>query len=336
VNRRTAMRCAIGAIAATVRSVVALAAQAPALESDVPGRFKETFLDMREDLRDATREGKRMMLYFGQDGCPYCRRLVQVNFAQKDIVDRMRRAVYPIAFNLWGDREVTWLDGSVTSEKMLGMKLRVQFTPTLLFLNESGEIVARINGYYPPSRIRAVLEYVARRLESKQSFADFMRTAVAEPTGHNLHPEPFFMPPPLNLQRTAGSKSLAVFFERSDCAACDEMHAAAVHTRRALEPYEVARVDLFGTATLVTPDGQRRLESEWGRDLAISYTPSVLLFDRAGREVLRIEGYVREHHLRNALDYVAHGAYRKQPSFQRYLLERAAELRAKGEIVTIW
>ena len=37
---------------------------------DIPPWFASTFLDFREDVADAAREGKRLLVYFGQDGCP--------------------------------------------------------------------------------------------------------------------------------------------------------------------------------------------------------------------------------------------------------------------------
>ena len=45
-----------------------------------------------------------------------------------------------------------------------------------------------------------------------------------------------------------------------------------------------------------------------------------------GTEVFRVEAYVRPFHFASALDYVASGAYRKEPSFQRYLQARAASI----------
>ena len=44
---------------------------------DIPSWFAETFLDFREDVADAARENKRLLVYFGQDGCPYCKLLMQ-------------------------------------------------------------------------------------------------------------------------------------------------------------------------------------------------------------------------------------------------------------------
>src|SRR2546422_10087239 len=103
--------------------------------------------------------------------------------------------------------------------------MRVQFPPTILFLDENGGTVARLNGYYPPHRFEAAIDYVAGRMEGKQSFADYMRTAVKEAANEKLHGEPFVMLPPYDLRRTPGSKPLAVDFETPSCAGCDELHA---------------------------------------------------------------------------------------------------------------
>src|SRR5688572_19876743 len=107
----------------------------------IPPWFKETFLDIREDIREAAKERKRLLVYFGQDGCPYCRELMRVNFSQKEIADRARRHFNAVAINIWGDREVTWIDGRTMSEKAFAAALKVQFTPTLLFLDERGVTV---------------------------------------------------------------------------------------------------------------------------------------------------------------------------------------------------
>jgi thioredoxin-related protein len=56
-----------------------------------------------------------MLLYFGQDGCPYCRRLMEVNFRHAEIAKKARQHFVALALNIWGDREVTWTDGTVTT-----------------------------------------------------------------------------------------------------------------------------------------------------------------------------------------------------------------------------
>jgi thioredoxin-related protein len=308
---------------------------------EIPSWFRETFLDFREDVREAAKTGKRVLVYFGQDGCPYCRELMRVNFSQKDLADRTRRHFNAVAINLWGDREVTWVDGRSMSEKAFAALLKVQFTPTLLFLDEKGAVVLRLNGYYPPHKLAAALDYVAGRHEKKTAFADYLARHAGEPASGRLHDQPFFMKQPLDLSgtRRRAARPLAVLFEQKDCAACDELHRAGfddADVRRAVARVDVARLELFGTDRLVTPQGRSRVAAEWARELKVAYTPTIVFFDPGGTEVFRIEAYVRPFHLASGFDYVASGAHRIEPSFQRYLQARAEKIRAAGGRVDLW
>lgn len=316
----------------------AVAAAQPAAgapqEIEAPAWFKHSFLDLRGDIREAAAANKRVMVYFGQNGCPYCKRLMEVNFRQQDIVAKTRKHFDAIEINIFGSRDVTWLDGKARSEKEFAALLKVQFTPTLLFLDEKGVIALRVNGYYPPHRFMAALDYVSQRRENKESFAEFQKSYLREPDSGVLHDEPFFRKPPYVFDRRRQStRPLAVFFEQQNCPGCDEMHAAALKadlTRQLLSRFDVYRLNLHGNEPVTTPDGAKTVASQWARDLEVPYTPSVVFFDGRGKEVFRVEAYVRTFHLQSALDYVASGAYRKEPNFQRYIQARAAAIRERG------
>src|SRR3989441_8470763 len=176
----------------------------------LPGWFTETLLDFRDDVAQAARDGKRLMVLFEQNGCPYCKELILTNFSQKAIADKARKKFLAVSLNIWGDREVTWTDGKKFSEKGLAAFLKIQFTPTLLFFDERGGILGRLNGYYPPHRFEAVLDWVAGRRERKIALAEYLRTAVREPAGEQLPDEPFFLKPPYDPRRR-GERPLAVF-----------------------------------------------------------------------------------------------------------------------------
>ncbi|UCF76714.1 MAG: thioredoxin fold domain-containing protein [Betaproteobacteria bacterium] len=308
---------------------------------DIPRWFKETFLDFREDIAEAAAAGKRLMVYFGQDGCPYCKRLMQVNFGQRDIADKTRQHFNALAINMWGDREVTWIDGKSRSEKNFAAELRVQFTPTLLFFDEKGKIVLRVNGYYPPHKFRVALDYVSGHNEEKMSFADYLRQHGGKAGGGDLNDQPFLLKPPLDLAaHVRGSgRFLAVLFEQKHCAACDELHQqgfADPAVREFIGKLDFARVELFGSDKLVTPEGRNLTAAQWGRQLGLAYTPSIVFFDAAGREAFRIETYLRPFHLASSFDYVTSKAYLVQPSFQRFLQARAEQIRRAGGRVELW
>ena len=306
---------------------------------EIPRWFTESFLDLREDVRDAARDGRRLMLYFGQEGCPYCKALMETNFTQPKIVAKTRAHFVAEALDIWGDREVTGFDGRRMSEKALARALDVQFTPTLLFFDEQGHVVARLNGYYPPHRFEAVLDYVAAKREKQEPLAAYLARKTPDPASATLADEPFFAKPPYDLQRRGAGKPLAVVFETPYCAACDELHREAFRrpeVEAQLARFDVARFGLGARTELTTPQGAKVKADAWARDLGVAYTPTVVFFDADGREVFRIDAYLRPFHLASALDYVASGAYRNEPSFQRYIQTRAERLRAQGENVDLW
>jgi len=306
---------------------------------DIPPWFTESFLDFRDDVRDAARKGRRLMLYFGQDGCPYCRALMTTNFSQRSIVEKTRRHFVAIALNLWGDRETTWIDGRAMSEKALARRLEVQFTPTLLFLDERGKVVARLNGYYPPHRFEAVLDYVAGKHERSISLAAYLARHVRDSASPRLADEPFFLAPPHDLRRGADGKPLAVLFETPYCGACDELHREGLkrpQVRALLDRFDVARFAFGAPTKLTTPAGQVTTAAAWAVELGVTFAPTLVFFDAGGREVFRIDAYLRPFHLESSLDYVASGAYRDEPSFQRFIQGRAERIRARGARVDLW
>src|SRR6202158_5237159 len=306
---------------------------------DIPPWFANTFLDLREDIAEATRNGRRLLVYFGQDGCPYCKQLMVTNFSQRSIVEKTRQHFVALAMNMWGDREVTWLDGRVMTEKELARVLKVQFTPTLLFFDEKGNVVARLNGYYPPQRFEPGLDCAAGPRNRPRPPADLSKQRGGEPPTSKLHDEPFFLGPPYDLRRKPGAKPLAVLFETTHCSPCDELHREGLQRdegRALVSEFDVARFSLAASTPLTSPAGRATTAQAWARELGVAYTPTIVFFDRGGMEVFRIDAYLRPFHLAASFDYVAGGGSRGEPSFQRYLQARVEHLRARGETVDPW
>ena len=306
---------------------------------DIPRWFSNSLLDFKDEIPEAARAGKRVMVYFGQDGCPYCKALMKANFGPGPIADKTRKHFVAIAINIWGDAEVTWIDGSKTTEKALARRLKVQFTPTLLFFETDGTLVLRLNGYQPPERFTHVLDYVIQRRDRELSLAEYMSGQFKEPEIAVREPRPYLMRDPANLARAGRGRPLAVLFESPSCKACAEMHAEAFtreSLRRLLRGFDVARLVPGAPAKLATPEGRRTDAPGWARDLRIDLYPTVVFFDAQGKEVFRFDGYMRPFHIESAFDYVASGAYDREPQFQRFVQARADKLREQGKPVDLW
>ena len=303
-----------------------------------PDWFKVSFLDLYEDIEDAAEANRRVMIYFYQDGCPYCKKLLEDNFGQREITEKTQKYFDVVTINIWGDREVTVGD-RVVKEKDFAAALKVQYTPTLLFFNEDTKAVYRANGYYPPEKFDVVLDYVGQKKESEISFQDYLAEVAPQPASGKLHTEVSNVASVGDLNSALEKdKYLLVIFGQKQCATCDELHLDILQrheSKELLKRLKVAVVDLWSDRKIITPDGSEQKIYDWAKKLDIKYAPSLVYFNDRGEEVFRSDAYLRSFHVQSVMDYVTTGAYLEQPNFQRYIDARADELRAQGVEVNL-
>ncbi len=140
-----------------------LVALAGVVEHAPKGTFTDTFLVVPEDVGDAAKAGKRVILFLEQEGCPACLRMAKVTFADPAVSERLRRGFVLIALDIFGARDTTWTDGKSRPEKDLARHLEVRGTPTVLILDERGQVTERFVGYRDPRAFGALLDANAPR-----------------------------------------------------------------------------------------------------------------------------------------------------------------------------
>jgi thioredoxin-related protein len=293
---------------------------------DHPSWFKESFLDLPHDLKEAVGAGKRgIVVYFGQRRCPYCKMLLQNNFGQADIEAYTRRHFDVVPIDIWGLQEVTDLEGRVLTERDYSLREGTNFTPSLLFYDAKGKLALRLRGYYPPYTLRAALEYVADGHHEREAFNAYLArgdSSLSFEPG-DLIEEPFFIPAPHNLDRSRvrGERPLLVFFERGECHACDVLHTQPVQERAIRDlffRFDAVQLDMRADTPVITPDGRRTTARRWAEELGLFYAPSLLFFDESGQEIIRVDSVVRFFRLRNVLNYVLSKGYLDEPDYQRW------------------
>ncbi|MDX1486942.1 MAG: thioredoxin family protein [Acidiferrobacterales bacterium] len=161
--------------------------------------FIETFLNLPEDLQEATSQRKRLAIIWEQRGCPYCKELHLVNFARPEISEYIKKHFAVLQLNLWGAREVTDFDGEALTERELSFKWRVNFTPTIQFfppavpadVRQPGvELeVARMPGYFKPFHFITMFEFVHERAYERLRFQRYLREKVAALQAKGIKPE---------------------------------------------------------------------------------------------------------------------------------------------------
>ena len=298
-----------------------------------PEWFKNSFLDLDDDVEEAAEAGKKLIVFFYQDGCPYCKKLLDDNFSQKKIADKTKKYFDLVAVNLWGDNELVFKKTTYT-EKTFSETASVMYTPTILFLDEKGRVVLRMNGYYQPAEFEIALDYVRLNKFRVQKYSQYLAaTSPVKPKG-KLHTSIETLNQPYQFQKALKKgKPLLVMFEQKQCPACDELHLDVLkkaESKKLLKKFEIAVVNMWSNDSIIKPDGYRARIASWAKDLDIQYAPSFVFFDEKGKDVFRIEGYLKTFHVQSVLDYVAQKAYLKEKNFQRWIDERAHKLRAEG------
>lgn len=313
-----------------------------------PDWFKDSFLELTADLDDANEQGRQLILYFHQDGCPYCKKLLDDNFTRKDIVSKMSQKFDLLEINMWGDKTVTLLSGKEVSEKEFARQMRIIFTPTLIILDEKGKEQFRMNGYYAPDKFSAALDYVLLKTEEKVSFNDFYRQQQKQTQiqpKSKLHTEAFInQTNDLSSLIKESKKPVMILFEQADCSECDELHGdifRRLPVYKQLQQFSVAQININSNTKIITPDGQTMTQKQFADSLNIQYTPSIFFYGNDAkyskkRLMFRSEGYLKGFHIQALLDYISSGAYLYETEFQRFVQRRADKMREEGITVELW
>ena len=299
-----------------------------------PAWFKESFLDIDEDIEEAARDGKHLILFMEMNGCPYCAKMAEENFKEAPYSDFIQEKFDVIALNVFGDREVALDAETAMTEKELAGHLGVRNTPTLIFLNANGEPVVRVNGYRNVADFKQVLDYVATKAYETQTLAQFIAAASTDAYSFRPHPRIQNL---VDLSRVT-DKPLAILFEDAGCVACAALHDGHLsdpEVDAALSHFVLVRLDSRSETPIKAPDGTQTTPKRLAEELGIDYRPTLVLYDQ-GKEIARVESMLYRYHFIGFLEYVGQRHYQKYPNDPfDYINAKTAERIAAGQDVRV-
>ena len=293
----------------------------------IPDWFKDSFLEIEEDIRDANNNNRHVMLFMHIDRCPYCTRMLEENFQRGASQQFIEKNFDVIALNIRGDREIQWDDNTRFSEKALAAELKVHFTPTLIFLDSAGKKVYQMNGYRNPAAFKHVLNFVKDKKYLDSGLVEYVRQQ-----DESIYT---FAPHTLFKQVNDFSKingPLAVIFEDRSCADCDEFHKYVLthaDVLQEMEKFTVVRLDAFSTEPIINVKGEKTTAQQWANELDLDYRPGTVLFDD-GIEITRADGRLYHFHYKELLRYVSGDFYQQYPGYLKYLGFRQKQLLDAG------
>ncbi|MCK5697835.1 MAG: thioredoxin fold domain-containing protein, partial [Gammaproteobacteria bacterium] len=297
---------------------------------EMPSWFSDSFLDINEDVIEAKENNKNIMLFFHLADCPYCDTMINENFRGGNTTQFIQNRFSVIAINIKGDREITLSENMGITEKALSQKLKIQYTPTIVFFNKEGKIIYKINGYRSPEAFKYVLNYIDDKAYNTMTLSSYIEK-------HNSNTDNAYdFIPHQNLQKVNYfkdyKKPVALLFEDKDCTDCEFLHKHVINQKQVISEIDnvlFVRLDAYSDDKIIDFHGRVTTPRKWANELGLNYRPGIVLFNDM-KEITRIDGKLFSFHFKEVFRYVSGEFYKKYPSYNAYLVARQKELVNKG------
>lgn len=310
-------------------------------EVEMPNYFKESFLDFREDAEEASDAGKHMLVFVDIKGCPYCAKMLKDNFTTSEKKGGNSEFIQAnfdsIHLNILGSRKVAFNKETEVTESDLAKALKVNFTPTLLFMDANNKVVARVNGYRSPREFKQVLNFVKEKAYEKTDFPSYRSAHLKDSVYTLLDHENFTQI--TNFQKALkANKPLAILFEDKTCDECDRFHKEVLdlpETKTLMKQFNFVRLDALSDKALIDTDGNKTTAQAWLKKEGISYRPTVLFYSE-GKQIEKLTGLIKSFHFQQLLSYVANKKYNEFANWVDYGEEYSTKILETGEDIDIW
>jgi len=301
---------------------------------EIPTWFTDSFLDLTEDAEDALDSHKTVLLYFHLDGCPYCDAMLEQNFKGGENLEFIKKYFSVIEVNIKGAREITMSDTESKTEQELSKILKVEYTPTVVFLGDTGKQVFRTNGYRAPKAFRDTLEYVANKAYQNSTLSDYVESRKKMDEGYAFIDHS-------NLRQVSFlrdyTQPVAILFEDKDCLECVDFHQKLINrddVKAELDKYLFIRFDAYSDQKIIDFNNKMTSPRQMVKDYDLNYRPGILLFNE-GENIAKIDGQLYSFHFNTMLKYVSGKHYEQYMTFGEYLNKRQDELLEQGVDISI-
>lgn len=176
---RSSLRLLLGywfpALLVALGSLHGLAAHAQAPRNPDQFFFNTSFGDLKQELADAKRSGKKgILIVFEARDCPYCSRMHNTVLNRVDVQNAFREHFAIFKLSIDSSQSVTALDGSITTEAELAKQLKIYGTPYTLAIGNDGQTLGRLPGApIDAGEYLLFREYLLSDTDRSESFAKY-------------------------------------------------------------------------------------------------------------------------------------------------------------------
>ncbi|MBD3617585.1 MAG: thioredoxin fold domain-containing protein [Gracilimonas sp.] len=148
-----------------------IAVAAFAQSQDRPDMFE--WHELGEAQKLAAENDKKVLVYANARWCTYCKKMEKEVFSQKSVQDLTNQHFYIVWIDIESDRKLTFR-GKEMTEMEFSRGMRITGTPTFIFIDSEGEIIAGQPGFIPEDMYSQILKFVGKDAYLDQSFEEFI------------------------------------------------------------------------------------------------------------------------------------------------------------------
>ncbi len=145
----------------------------PITANTLPSWFVKNNTNINNIIKKSKKLHKRVILFFDLKGCPYCVKMIKANLSGGRLTKETRKYFIVVHIDSEGKRIVKYKNFKGT-EKDFKKKMKAIFSPTMIFLDKSGNVIAKFEGYRNPKKYKNILGYIVSGSYKKYSFYDYL------------------------------------------------------------------------------------------------------------------------------------------------------------------
>ncbi|TNE69276.1 DUF255 domain-containing protein [bacterium] len=132
------------------------------------------WLPLDQAVGQARVQQKMVLVLFKTKDCPFCKKMELEVFSKPEFQKEINKYFIPAVVDLESNDQYLY-KGDVISVKGLATTFRVSGTPTLVFLNTDGDLVAFQPGYIKPDTFHELIDYIGTGMYATVSFQEFQK-----------------------------------------------------------------------------------------------------------------------------------------------------------------
>lgn len=126
----------------------------------------------------ASGNDKLLFLFFEAEWCGFCKQMHNEVFPIPEISNLMSDYFYPVIIDLESESELNY-DGKQKTEKSFSHQMRINATPTIIFMTDSGEIKGKQSGFLNESDLKDLIVYVGEGYIDQMDLEEFKERNIA-------------------------------------------------------------------------------------------------------------------------------------------------------------